>query len=139
MTAESLQAKQLENAQAFFSCLNAYNFHGMADLLTADFTHEYFPSSLNPPEGKFKRSKDETVQLFKNAWEKVIDGMQFLPPLDIIQGQNAVVFHVKSDGTSKSGKRYNNEYMITLRFSGVGIVHMKEFVDTKYVADFFGA
>ena len=42
-----------------------------------------------------------------------------------------------SDGMSKSGKKYNNEYMLTFHFAGEKIVYMKEFVDSKYSGSYF--
>ncbi|KAK7024820.1 SnoaL-like domain-containing protein [Favolaschia claudopus] len=135
-----LQAKQLDNAHAFLSRLNDYDFDGVAELLAPDFTHEYCPSTLPAPEGKFKRNKEETVEVFKHSWLVVFEKVMFLPPIDTIQGQDAVVFHLKSDGTPKSGgKKYSNEYMLTFRFRGEKIVYMREFVDSKYAMDYFGA
>ncbi|KAJ6481145.1 hypothetical protein C8R45DRAFT_1004635 [Mycena sanguinolenta] len=57
--------------------------------------------------------------------------------MEAIQGSDAVVFHVKSDGMSKSGKKYNNEYILIFRFAEEKIVHMKEFPDSKYSASYF--
>lgn len=47
------------------------------------------------------------------------------------------VLQVKSDGISKSGKKYNNEYMLTFHFAGEKIVSMKEFTDSKYSDSYF--
>jgi hypothetical protein len=67
------QTKQLENAHAYLSHLNALNFDALADLMAPDFTFEYFPASLSPPGGKAKRGKEETLELFKHAWLTVFD------------------------------------------------------------------
>ncbi|KAF7356103.1 SnoaL-like domain-containing protein [Mycena venus] len=131
------QAKQLENAHALLSHLNTLNFDALADLLAPDFTFEYFPASLSPPEGKAKRGKEETLELFKHAWLTVFEYITLLKPIDVIQGSDAVVLHVKSDGMSKSGKKYNNEYMFTFRFAGEKIVYLKEFADSKYSESYF--
>ncbi|KAJ6536810.1 hypothetical protein B0H19DRAFT_1079227 [Mycena capillaripes] len=133
----TIQAKQLENAHAFFSHLNALDFEAIADLLSPDFVHEYFPASLTMPAGKAKRGKEEMLELFKHAWLSVFDYITLLPPMDVIQGSDAVVFHVRSDGMSKSGKKYNNEYMFIFHFDGEKIVYMKEFTDSKYSATYF--
>ncbi|KAJ7512842.1 hypothetical protein B0H11DRAFT_1947642 [Mycena galericulata] len=130
-------AKQLENAHAFLGNLNTSNFDALADLLAPDFTHEYLPASLVPPAGKATRGKEELLDLFKHSWLTVFDNLMLLPPIDVIQGSDAVVFHVKSDGLSKSGKKYNNEYMMTFRFAGEKIISMKEFVDSKYSNSYF--
>jgi hypothetical protein len=69
----TIQAKQLEHAHAFLSHLNALNFEALADLLSPDFAFEYFPGSLPMPDGKAKRGKEETLELFKHAWLTVFD------------------------------------------------------------------
>lgn len=48
-----------------------------------------------------------------------------------------LIFQLKSDGISKSGKKYNNEYMITFHFDGEKIVSMREFVDSEYSSAYF--
>ncbi|KAF7370096.1 hypothetical protein MSAN_00639600 [Mycena sanguinolenta] len=134
----TIQAKQLANAHAFLSHLNTLDFDGVAELLAPNFTFEYgFAASLDLPGGKAKRGKQETLELYKHAWLTVFDYITLLPPIEVIQGSDAVVFHVKSDGMSKSGKKYNNEYMLTFRFAGEQIVYMKEFPDTKYSNSYF--
>ncbi|KAJ6481098.1 hypothetical protein C8R45DRAFT_321018 [Mycena sanguinolenta] len=134
----TIQARQLANAHAFLSSLNALDFDALADLLSPDFTHEYcVATSLDLPGGQAKRGKQEMLDLFKHAWLTVFEYIKFLPPMEVIQGSDAVVFHVKSDGMSKSGKKYNNEYMLTFRFTEEKIVHMKEFPDSKYSASYF--
>ncbi|KAJ6536808.1 hypothetical protein B0H19DRAFT_1181825 [Mycena capillaripes] len=132
----TIQAKQLENANAFLSHLNALDFEAIAELLSPDFAHEYFPATFPMPAGKAKRGKEETLELFKHACLTVFDYITYLPPMDVIQGSDAVVFHIKSEGMSKSGKKYNSEYMLTFHFDGEKIVHMKEFTDSKYSADY---
>jgi ketosteroid isomerase-like protein len=41
-----------------------------------------------------------------------------------------------SDGKTRSGKSYNNEYMFTFQFNAEGkILSVKEFLDSHYVLD----
>jgi len=40
---------------------------------------------------------------------------------------------------SKSGKKYNNEYMFTFHFDGDKIIKLNEFMDSKYSSAFFTA
>ncbi|KAJ7635337.1 hypothetical protein FB45DRAFT_911309 [Roridomyces roridus] len=63
--------------------------------------------------------------------------MKLLPPLDVVQGEDVVVFHLKSEGTAKSGKSFNNEYIFTFRFEGERILSIREFVDSGYAAEWF--
>ncbi|KAJ7641951.1 hypothetical protein FB45DRAFT_901410 [Roridomyces roridus] len=137
----STRDTQLAIAHAFLDHLtintSSVDWAALADLLAADFTHEYRPASLAPPANQRVRNKEEMLQLFELAWSG-FERLEFLPPLDIIQGQDSIVFHVQSDGISKQeGKHYTNEYMLTFRFRGEKIVSVKEFVDSKYSSEFF--
>ncbi|KAK7024889.1 hypothetical protein R3P38DRAFT_3532856 [Favolaschia claudopus] len=131
--------KQLQNAQTFLSLLSALDFAAMAELMSPDFKHEFLPASLPAPQGKAIRNKEETLVFFKHAWEAVFEYVKFLPPMDIVQGKDAIVFHVKADGMSKSGKKYENEYMLTFHFDGEKIVKLREFADSKYAAEYFAS
>ncbi|KAJ7056559.1 hypothetical protein C8F01DRAFT_1154116 [Mycena amicta] len=132
-----LDAKQLANAHAFLKHVNALEWDAFSDLLAPTFTQQYFPATLTPPEGKDTRGKEEFIALMKHSWIHVFEKMTLGEPLDVIHGFNKVTFHLKSDGLSKAGKRYNNEYMFTFHFEGEKIVKLNEFVDSKYSAQFF--
>ncbi|KAK7052518.1 hypothetical protein R3P38DRAFT_2603938 [Favolaschia claudopus] len=134
-----IHTKQLENAHAFIKHLNALDWDSLADLLAPNFKHQYLPSTIIPPDGKDDRGKEDFVNNLKVTLENVFDKVTYLPPIDVIHGSNAVVFHLKSDGASKSGRKYNNEYMVTFHFDGEKIIKLNEFVDSKYSKDFFGA
>ncbi|KAJ7215960.1 hypothetical protein GGX14DRAFT_562406 [Mycena pura] len=54
-------------------------------------------------------------------------------PLDIIQAQDFVIFHLLADGKTKNGKEYKNEYMFTIHFDGEQIHGVREFMDSQYV------
>ncbi|KAJ6481146.1 hypothetical protein C8R45DRAFT_1151977 [Mycena sanguinolenta] len=60
----TIQAKQLANAHAFLTYLNALDFDPLANLLSSDFIHEYcVAASLDLPGGQAKRGKQEMLDL----------------------------------------------------------------------------
>ncbi|KAJ7708323.1 hypothetical protein B0H17DRAFT_1032204 [Mycena rosella] len=132
-------AKQLENAHAFLTHLNALNWVPLAELLSPEFKHQYLPASIIPPDGKEMRGKKDFIEILKSNLVGLFDKVTYGPPLDVIHGTDKVVFHLKSDGKSKSGKDYNNEFMITFHFDGEQIIKLNEFVDSKYSSAFFRA
>ncbi|KAF7351955.1 hypothetical protein MVEN_01157600 [Mycena venus] len=134
-----IHAKQLYNAHAFLKHLNALEWTPLADLMSPDFRHQYFPASISPPDGKEDRGKEEFIGVLKYNFEIVFEKVMLLPPTDVIHGSDAVVFHLKSDGMSKSGKKFNNEYMFTFHFEGEKIIKLNEFVDSKYSSAYFAA
>ncbi|KAJ6629393.1 hypothetical protein B0H10DRAFT_1986960 [Mycena sp. CBHHK59/15] len=135
----TLNSKQLENAYAFLTHLNALDFDALGELMAPHFTHQYFPGTINPPDGKERRGKEEFLGVLKYNLLSVFDKVTYAPPLDVIHGADAVVFHLKSDGMSKSGKKFNNEYMITFHFEGEKMTSLREFVDSKYSALYFAS
>ncbi|KAJ6555205.1 hypothetical protein DFH09DRAFT_1165778 [Mycena vulgaris] len=135
----SPNAKQLENAHAFLKHLNNLDWVPLGELLSPEFKHQYFPGSIIPPDGKETRGSEEFIGVLKYNLENLLDKVTYQPPLDIIHGSDAVVFHLRSDGMSKSGKKYDNEYMITFHFDGEKIIKLNEFVDSKYSSAFFTA
>jgi hypothetical protein len=68
-----LAAKQLENAHAFLTYLNALNWDRLGELLAPNFRHKYLPATIIPPDGKEDRGKDEFVGVLKYNFEKVFD------------------------------------------------------------------
>ncbi|KAJ7763120.1 hypothetical protein DFH07DRAFT_770849 [Mycena maculata] len=131
--------KQLENAHLFLTYVNEIDFDAISALLSPNFEHRYFPGTIVPPDGKEYRGKEEYVEVLKHNFLNVFDKVTYGPPLAAVHGVDAVVFHLKSDGASKSGRKYDNEYMITFRFEGELIVALDEFVDSKYSKDYFAA
>ncbi|KAJ7616092.1 hypothetical protein FB45DRAFT_873366 [Roridomyces roridus] len=137
--------QQLANTHAFFDTLNAQNLNAFADLLALNLKHEYFPATFAPADGQAKRDKEGLLRLIKDDCQRDLNGqpvvidwtLEFSPPLDIIQGVDAVVFYVKGTGMSKWGKPYNNEYIFTFRFEAEKICGIREFVDSKYAAEYF--
>ncbi|KAJ7728522.1 hypothetical protein B0H16DRAFT_1588895 [Mycena metata] len=136
-----LDAKQLENAHAFFKHLNARDWDALGDLLASDFKHQWFPATFVAPDGKEMRSKEEFIGFMQYSFTPghVFERLHLEEPLDVVHGSNKVAFHLKSNGMSKSGKQYSNEYMITLHFDGEKIIKTNEFIDSKYTDEFFTA
>ncbi|KAJ7171146.1 hypothetical protein C8R46DRAFT_1190587 [Mycena filopes] len=134
-----LDSKQLQNARAFLKHLDAKEWDSLSDLIAPTFKQQYFPATLTPPEGKDTRNREEYIALLKHSWTHVFEKITLGEPLDVIHGHNKVALHLRSDGMSKSGKKYNNEYMFTFHFDGEKIIKLNEFVDSKYSDTFFTA
>lgn len=69
----SLNPKQLENAYSFLTHLNALDFDALGELLSPDFKHQYFPGTINPPDGKEDRGKEDWIGLLKYNFLQVFD------------------------------------------------------------------
>ncbi|KAJ7171137.1 hypothetical protein C8R46DRAFT_1349230 [Mycena filopes] len=124
-----LDSKQLQNAYTFIKHLGPGEWDALSELIAPTFKQQYFPASAIPPEDKDMRGKEEFLTLLKYNWAHVFEKVTFGEPLDVIHGHNKVALHFKSNALSKSGKKYDNEYMVTFHFDGEKIVKMNEFVD----------
>ncbi|KAJ6582210.1 hypothetical protein B0H19DRAFT_1252328 [Mycena capillaripes] len=122
---------QLERAQAFISALSNFDCDTITSIISTDFTHRIFPLSLGG-NGKAVRNKDEFLDLLRSV-SSMIPSLNFQTPLDTIQAQDVVIFHLLADGKTKNGKEYKNEYMFTIRFDGEQIHGVREFMDSQYV------
>ncbi|KAJ7457234.1 hypothetical protein B0H11DRAFT_2243497 [Mycena galericulata] len=117
--------KQLEIAHAFLKYFNARDFDALAELLSPNLKHQYFPASISPSDGKDEGGKEYFIARLQRSFEKTFDTMTLQPPLDVIHGIDAVVFHIKCEGVSKSGKEYLNEFMFTFHFDGEKIIRLR--------------
>ncbi|KAJ7080650.1 hypothetical protein B0H15DRAFT_953513 [Mycena belliarum] len=132
-------AKQLENAHAFFKYLNVLDWESLGELLSPECKHQYFPASVSPPDGKEMRGKQDFIDIAKYNFEVLFEKFNFHAPLDVVHGSDKVVFHLKLDTSLKSGTKYNTEFIITLHFDGEKIIKIREFVDSKGSSDFITA
>ncbi|KAJ7262883.1 hypothetical protein C8J57DRAFT_444445 [Mycena rebaudengoi] len=124
-------AQQLARAQAFISFLSSLDCDGVAPLLLPDFTHRIFPLSLEG-NGKEVRDKAEFMDLMRSV-SSMIPRLNYQEPMDTVQAQDVVVFHLQANGETRNGKPYKNEYLFTIRFRGELIYEVREFMDSKYV------
>ncbi|KAJ6450293.1 hypothetical protein C8R45DRAFT_1114206 [Mycena sanguinolenta] len=109
------------------SALNTFDCDTITPLLSPEFTHRLFPLSL----GRNVRNKDEFLDVMRSV-SSMITNLNFQTPLDIIQAQDVVIFHLLADGKTKNDKEFKNEYVFTIRFDGEQIHDVREFMDSQY-------
>jgi len=122
----------LQNALDFITLLDNREYHVLASVMAPDFTHRFLPASLRG-FGMAVRNKEEFIQHIKDL-ESVFERLNYQPPLEIIEAEDVIVLHMVTDGKTRSGKPYDNEYVFTFRFNPDGkILSVKEFMDSQYV------
>ncbi|KAJ7641905.1 hypothetical protein FB45DRAFT_1054293 [Roridomyces roridus] len=124
---EILSSKQLTNALAVLKHFNS-DWDAFAELFAPDFTHD----SRNAPE-----ENKEQLLGFLNVFCGTFERLAFLPPTEVIQATDVVVLHVHADGVSKEGRQYTSEFLMIFRFAGEKISSTKEFMDSKYLMEYF--
>jgi len=124
----------LQNALDFITELDNRDYTALAATMAPDFTHRFLPATLGGL-GTPVRSKEELIE-FAKGLEAIFERINFQSPLEITETKDAVILHMVSDGKTRSGKPYKNEYMFTFRFNAEGkILSVKEFLDSHYVLD----
>ncbi|GLB41544.1 hypothetical protein LshimejAT787_1001440 [Lyophyllum shimeji] len=117
----------------YFTYLNGYNLDGLASLLAGNFTHEFRPASIGGM-GAPVRNGPQLVDWLENL-QKLIVVLNFNAPIETIVADNTVVVHVTSEGqTPALNKSFPNEHLFIFHFEGGKISSIKEFMDSKYVA-----
>ncbi|KZV97878.1 hypothetical protein EXIGLDRAFT_764077 [Exidia glandulosa HHB12029] len=139
MAASPTTSKQLQTVLGWLEAYNAWDLDAIASHLTDDYHHYILPQSLGRP---VSTSKEQYVERFRQ-YQALLTAFHVVPS-EIIETHDKVVFHASSTGASATGVPYANEYIIivTLREESNGtyaISHVKEFVDSRFSADFFEA
>ncbi|KAG6809477.1 hypothetical protein H0H92_016084 [Tricholoma furcatifolium] len=116
----------------YFEYLNTYNFDGLASLVSDNFTHEFRPTSINGM-GLPVRNATQVIDWLKNL-QQLIVSLNFGTPVETIVAADAVVVHVHSNGATSLGKSFPNEHLFIFHLSGGKITSVKEFMDSKAVA-----
>ncbi|KAG6859993.1 hypothetical protein C0995_000755 [Termitomyces sp. Mi166 len=117
----------------YFEYINAYNFDGLASLFAGNFTHEFRPASISGM-GTPVRNGAQFLDWLKNLKDLIVS-LNFNSPVETIVAEGAVVVHVHSKGETPSlGKSFPNEHLFIFHISGGKITSVKEFMDSKYVA-----
>ncbi|KZV99714.1 hypothetical protein EXIGLDRAFT_724270 [Exidia glandulosa HHB12029] len=127
--------------QAYLAAARACDDTALAAIVTSDFAMSVLPASLGmPPDAPFEHWK-ASVQGLKM---KLMGGRLGIEVLEQIDAGNKIVLHLRNvDTVSVEGKAFTNEYIViltTMEESGaLKIKHLKEFVDSAFIAGFFGS
>ncbi|EIN09420.1 hypothetical protein PUNSTDRAFT_133210 [Punctularia strigosozonata HHB-11173 SS5] len=102
-----------------------------------DFFHEYAPKSLGKL-AEAPRCKKEMLEHFRIVFSQVVQQIE-LPPKQIVQGPDSIVFLVSDSGLKRDGSPYHVEYILTFRFEPGSdkILGITEFQDSAYFREHF--
>ncbi|KAK7692439.1 hypothetical protein QCA50_004064 [Cerrena zonata] len=135
----SQPSPQIQVVIDFLASFGRKDFETIASLASDDYVHYVLPKTLGiPPSEKtpWLKSTQEMLGIFNNDFKLDIE--------EIVEGQNAVIIHAESSATTTTGAKYNNEYVIIFELKtdtegAVKIKRAKEFVNSKFTAEFFAA
>ncbi|KAJ7262886.1 hypothetical protein C8J57DRAFT_1231494 [Mycena rebaudengoi] len=113
-----------------FACLNTKDIDALSTFVADDFSMQIFPGSLGLPDMNKAQWLQATLRM-----STLFPNLTFHEPEEIIIADNAVVLHMKSNGSTDAGVTYSGEYLYIFRINADGkVASIKEFVDAKAVA-----
>ena len=119
-TPATIQSAQLQTCLRLCTALNAASLPQIQSCLSSSphFTHRYLPRTLGAAAQE-ARNFDDTMAVFKDTFESVVQRMGIeLPPKEVVQGTDKVVFVVEDRGVKRDGTGYEVEYVMIFGFEG---------------------
>ncbi|KAG6846428.1 hypothetical protein H0H93_014015 [Arthromyces matolae] len=117
----------------YLQYMSTYDFEGLNSIFAPNFKHEFRPASLNGM-GSPVRNAAQLVDWLKELKSNIV-ALHYSAPVETIVAEGVVVVHVHSEGdTPALGKSFPNEHLFIFHISGGKITSIKEFMDSKFVA-----
>jgi ketosteroid isomerase-like protein len=113
-----------------------------ADRLRALFSedvHWRIPKGAIPPYGGTHRGAEKVIDMMLSAvGQSFVAGSQKFHVQTILVGDGVVCAETEMTAQAPDGRNYRNDYTFFFKFEGENISEIREHVDTRYAAEFFG-
>lgn len=107
--------------------------------LFADDVRWRIPKGAIPPYGGIHRGADKIIEMMLGAvGHSFVAGSQKFSVLTMLVGDRVVCAETEMTARTPDGRDYRNDYTFFFEFDGDRISEIREHVDTRYAADFFG-
>lgn len=125
-------------AEAYFEAVCAGDAEGLRALF-ADDVRWRIPKGAIPPYGGVHRGADTVVEMMLGAvGASFVEGSQRFAVATTLIGDDVVCKETEMTAEGVDGRSYRNDYTFFFVFGDDRIVEIREHVDTRYAADFFG-
>lgn len=125
-------------AEAYFTTVCAADAEGLRALL-ADEVRWRIPKGAIPPYGGVHQGADTVVEMMLGAvGASFVAGSQRFEIQTTLFGENGVCKETEMTAEGVDGRAYRNDYTFFFVFADDRIVEIREHVDTRYAAEFFG-
>ena len=107
--------------------------------LFADDVRWRIPKGAIPPYGGIHQGADKIIEMMLGAvGHSFVPGSQKFNVLTVLIGDCIVCAETEMTARTPDGRDYRNDYTFFFEFAGDRISEIREHVDTRYAADFFG-
>ncbi len=125
-------------AEAYFATVCAGDSKGLRALFTDDIQWR-IPQGAVEPYGGVHTGADKIVEMMLGAvGESFEPGSQHFEVITTLIGDGIVCKETQMSATAPDGRRYCNDYTFFFVFRDGLIAEIREHVDTRYAAGFFG-
>ncbi len=134
MTTEEMDAM----AEAYFSTVCAADAEGLRALFSDDIRWR-IPKGAIPPYGGEHEGADKIVEMMLGAvGTSFVAGSQRFEVKTTLIGDDVVCKETEMTAEGVDGRSYRNDYTFFFVFRDGRIREIREHVDTRYAAEFFG-
>ena len=113
-----------------------------ADALRALFAEDVrwrIPKGAIPPYGGTHQGAEKIIEMMLGAvGNSFVAGSQKFNVLTTLVGDGVVCAETEMTARAPDGRDYRNDYTFFFEFEGDRISEIREHVDTRYAAEFFG-
>ena len=125
-------------ARGYFDAVCAADGPRVRSLFTDDVRWR-IPKGAIEPYGGMHEGADKIVEMMLGAvGASFIDGSQVFEIRTLLLGDNVVCAETEMTARSPDGREYRNDYTFFFEFREDLISEIREHVDTRYAAGFFG-
>ena len=125
-------------AEAYFARVCAADSEGLRALFTDDIQWR-IPQGAVEPYGGVHTGADKIVEMMLGAVGGSFEpGSQHFEVITTLIGDGIVCKETQMSATAPDGRRYCNDYTFFFVFRDGLIAEIREHVDTRYAAGFFG-
>ncbi|KAF8984969.1 hypothetical protein BDQ17DRAFT_691630 [Cyathus striatus] len=114
---------------AMWKNMEEHNIPALTKMMTDDFKLTILPASLGIPV----HNKEQAVKLLSSIFEKR-SNIQTIHN-EWVESEDSVAVQFTVTATLANGSPYKSDYMAIYRFKDGKMVHMKEFLDSKYLSE----
>lgn len=83
------------------------------------------------------KTKAEVANMFRNMFSAFMNGLD-MKVINMVGEGDSVAAEARSQGTTKSGKSYENEYFFLFKIRDGKIAFVREYTDLMHVQETFG-
>ena len=135
-----MTAAEMERlATAYFTLVARGDRSGLLDLMVPDLRWVVPRGAVEPFAGVHEGAEAIIDMMLGSVGAAFEPGSQTTTPVRWIPGDDVIVLEARIEARATDGRRYENDYAFFFEFRDGRISEIREYVDTRTAAAFFGS